>query len=169
MTFRPHAGSFAAIALICAALFSPACQSKKTKEEAPLLARFYLELKPGEPGVSVDLPQSGLTIGVQRKPVLVEYDILNAEVAQVELGRCLLVQLTPAAANDLYRLTVNSLGRRLVLLLNDQPVGARRIDEAIADGNLLLFLEVPDVDLPQVVRRLKATAGELARSSRKKK
>ena len=144
------------------------CQSGNNKEEPPLLARFYLELKPGEPGVGVDLPQSGLTIGVQRKPVLVEYDILNAEVAQVELGRCLLVQLSPAAANDLYRLTVNSLGRRLVLLLNDQPVGARRIDEAIADGNLLLFLEVPDADLPQIVRRLKATAGELARSPRKK-
>lgn len=168
MTIRSHAGSIAAIALICATLFSPACQNKKTQKEPPLLARFYLELKPGEPGVAVDLPQSGLTIGVQRKPVLVEYDILNAEVAQVELGRCLLVQLSPAAANDLYRLTVNSLGRRLVLLLNDQPVGARRIDEAIADGNLLLFLEVPDADLPQIVRRLKATAGELARSPRKK-
>ncbi len=132
------------------------------------MARFYLELKPGEAGVSIDLPRSGITIGVQRKPVLVEYDIVNAEVAQVELGRCLLVQFTPAAANDLYRLTVNALGRRLVLLLNDQPVGARRIDQAIADGNFLLFLEIPDSDLPQVVRRLKATAGELARSSRKK-
>lgn len=165
---RPFLRKIALLLVLPVIIGLAGCRSGRTKEEAPLLARFYLELKPGEPGVSVDLPQSGLTIGVQRKPVLVEYDILNAEVAQVELGRCLLVQLTPAAANDLYRLTVNSLGRRLVLLLNDQPVGARRIDEAIADGNLLLFLEVPDADLPQVVRRLKATAGELARTSRKK-
>jgi hypothetical protein len=165
---RPTLRTLALAPALFAALLLSACQSKKTREEPPLVARFYLELKPGEPGVSVDLPQSGLTIGVQRKPVLVEYDILNAEVAQVELGRCLLVQLTPAAANDLYRLTANARGRRLVLLLNDQPVGARRIDDTIADGNLLLFLEVPDADLPQVVQRLRATAGELTRKPRKK-
>lgn len=155
------------IILLAAGLAVAGCQGPKPPEEQPLVARFYLELKSGEAGVSIDLPQSGLTIGVQRKPVLVEYDIVNAEVAQVELGRCLLVQFTPAAANDLYRLTANALGRRLVLLLNDQPVGARRIDQTIADGNLLIFLEVPDNDLPQVVRRLKATAGELARSPRR--
>jgi len=167
MTNRPHAGCIAALAVVCVTLLSSGCQSKKPREEPPLVARFYLELKPGEPGVSLDLPRSGLTIGVQRKPVLVEYDILNAEVAQVELGRCLLVQLTPAAANDLFRLTANARGRRLVLLLNDQPIGARRIDDAIADGNLLIFLEIPDADLPQVVRRLRATAGELAQKPQK--
>lgn len=156
------------IILLAAGLAVAGCQGPKPPEEVPLVARFYLELKPGEAGVSVDLPRSGLTIGVQRKPVLVEYDIVNAEVAQVELGRCLLVQFTPAAANDLYRLTANAPGRRLVLLLNDQPAGARRIDQAIADGNLLIFLEVPDDVLPQVVRRLKATAGELARNPRRK-
>jgi hypothetical protein len=156
------------ISLLGAVLALGGCMSRKEKPAPPLVARFHLELKPGEAGVSLDLPRSGLTIGVQRKPVLVEYDIANAEVAQVELGRCLLVQLRPAAANDLYRLTVSAMGRRLVLLLNDQPVGARRIDQTIADGNLLIFLEVPDEDLPAIVGRLRNTALELAEKPRKK-
>lgn len=137
------------------------------KGYAPLVARFYLEAKPGEAGVTVTLPQSGVTIAVAPKPVLVEYDIANAEVAQVELGRCLLVQLNRAAARDLYRLSVGALDRRLVLALNDQFIGARRIEQALEDGAILVFLEVPEAELPALVGRLQRTSGDLAAAARK--
>jgi hypothetical protein len=133
----------------------------------PLVARLFLEAKRGEAGIGVTLPRSGLTINVAPRPVLVEYDIVNAEVAQVELGRCLLLQLTPAAARDLYRFSVASLGRRLVLSLNDQVVGARPIDAAIADGVILIFLELPDEELAPLVERLKLTAADVAAAARK--
>lgn len=126
------------------------------------MARFFLETAADEPGVAVTLPQSGVRIAIAPKPVLVEYDVTNAEVAQVELGRCLLVQLSPAAARDLYRLSVASLGRRLVLSLNDEFLGARRIDGAMSDGAVLVFLEVPDEKLPEIVARLKTTSATVA-------
>ncbi|MBX3735286.1 MAG: hypothetical protein KF715_01235 [Candidatus Didemnitutus sp.] len=159
---------FAFLAL--AALALAGCQSTapdKPKDYEPLVARFYLEAKPSEAGVAVTLPQSGVTIAVAPKPVVVEYDIANAEVAQVDLGRCLLVQLNPAASRDLYRLSVGAIGRRLALALNDQFVGARRIDQAIADGAVLIFLETSEAELPGQVERLKRTSADLAEAARK--
>lgn len=159
----------AAIALLTclglAACSSPAGKSAQSPAP-PLVARFFLEAKAGEPGVTVMLPQSGVTLVVSPKPVVVEYDIVNAEVAQVELGRCLLVQLSPAATRDLYRLSVSSVGRRLVLSLNDQFVGARPIEGAMSDGTILTFVERPDAELPDLVGRLKATCAEIAAARR---
>lgn len=147
------------------------CQtaSQPPKAYEPLVARIFLEAKPGETGVAVALPDSGVTINVGPKPVVVEYDLANAEVAQVELGRCLLLQLNGAASRDLYRLSVSALGRRLVLSLNDRVLGARRIDEAIAEGTVLFFVEVPDAELPALVERLKRTSADLAAAARKAK
>lgn len=159
----------AVLVLACAALVG-GCQAplrRAAPDYAPLVARLYLEARSGEPGVAVELPQSGVTLNVSPKPVVVEYDIANAEVAQVELGRCLLLQLNAAAARDLYRFSVGAVGRRLVLALNDQFVGARRIEHAMADGNILIFIEVPEGELPPLVERLKRTAVDLAEAARK--
>lgn len=142
-------------------LFS-GCQSAKPPEQPPLFARFYLEARSGEAGVPVQLPVSGVGITVGAKPVFSEYDVVNAEVARVELGSCLLLQLTPAAARDLYRLSVASLGRRLVLFLNDVPLGARRLEQAMPDGTILVFVERPDAELPALVERLKRTSAGIA-------
>jgi hypothetical protein len=132
------------------------------------VARFFLETRPGEAGVPLHLPVSGVSVTVAAKPILVEYDILNAEVARVELGDCLMLQLTPAAGRDLYRLSVASMGRRLVLTLNDEPVGARRIEQAMPDGTVLVFVERPDADLPALVTRIKRTSADIQTAAAKK-
>ncbi len=141
--------------------------AEKPADYEPLVARLFLEARSDEVAVPVTLPQSGVAIALAPKPVLVEYDIVNAEVAQVELGRCLMLQLTPAAARDLYRLSVGAQGRRLVLALNDQPLGARRIEAAMSDGVVLIFVEVPDDRLPEMVERLKRTSADVAAAARK--
>ena len=143
------------------------CELPKPPDLPPLVARFFLEARPGEPGVSMSLPVSGVIITVGAKPVLVEYDIVNAEVAKVDLGRCLLLQLTPAAARDLYRLSVANVGRRLVLVLNDAPAGVHRLERAIPDGTVLVFVETPDVGLPALVERLKRTTAGIAAAAKK--
>jgi hypothetical protein len=150
-----------ASAVLLAALLG-GCASPPPAAYRPMVGRFYLETKPGEVGVTVQLPQSGATISVGPRPVLSEYDIVNAEEVQVDLGRCLMVQLTPAAARDLYRLSVGALGRRLVLSLNGRVLGARRLDRAVADGSLLMFVETPDERLPDLVARLKRTSADIA-------
>lgn len=159
----------AALALLAGAIFLGGCQSPAVPPAPydPLIARFYLEARPGGGGITVRLPQSGVTVVISPRPVLVEYDVVHAEVAQVDLGRCLLVQVSPAAARDLYRMSVGSMGRRLVLALNDEIVGAHRIESAITDGVLLVFLETPDEELASVVERLRRTAADLAEASRK--
>lgn len=159
----------AAVLLALAGCETTSRPAAKSVAEAPLVARFFLEAKPSEAGIPVTLPQSGVTVTISPKPVLVEYDITNAEVAQVDLGRCLLVQLSAAASRDLYRLSVSAVGRRLVLSLNDEFLGARRIESAMSDGTVLIFLEVPDERLPEIVALLKSTSATVAEAARKAK
>ena len=71
-----------------------------------------------------------------------------------------------AATRDLYRLTSANPGARLVLTLNDTPVGVRPIDQIIADGNLLTFVELPNDQLPPIAERLKRTSAALAKKGR---
>ena len=143
------------------------CHAPPTPPAAPLVARFYLEARPAEAAISVRLPVSGVTVAVSPKPVLVEYDLAGVDVAQVELGRCLLFRLTPAAARDLYRLTGSAQGRRLVLLLNDQPAGARRLDQPVSDGALAIFVEMPDNELPTLAEKIRRTSAALAEAARR--
>ena len=114
----------------------------------------------------VQLPVSKLVLTVNPKPVLVESGIANVEFAKVDLGWCLYFQFSSAAARDLYRLSAANLGGRLVLTLNDTPVGARVLDQVIADGNLLIFVEVPNEELPPIAERLKRTSAALAKKGR---
>lgn len=159
------------LAVLAAAWFG-GCQSAMPPaptDYQPLVARFYLETTPNEAGLAVQLPSSGVHLNVAPKPVFVEYDLINAEVAQVDLGLCLLVQLTPAASRDLYRLSVGSVGRRLVLSLNDKLLGARRIERAMSDGNIMVFVEVPDAELPGLVNRIKRTSVDIVLAAQKGK
>lgn len=146
-----------------------ACQqAPKHSPYKPLVARLHLETRSGEGGVPVRLPLSGVTIRVGTKPVLVESDLRGAEVARVELGACLLLQVAPAAAHDLCRLTAARPGRRLVLMLNGQPLGVHRIEQALADGVILVFVEKPAGELPALAGRLRRTSADLATVAAKK-
>lgn len=132
------------------------------RDFAPVRARFFLESAAAQ-NLAVTLPQSGVQIALNAQPVLTEGDILDVELVQVDLGKCLAFQLTPAAARDLYRLSGSHQGRRFVLLLDDRPVGARRIDGALGEGVLLVFVELPDEALPKLVADLKRSAVEIQR------
>lgn len=132
------------------------CQSAPAVKSKSELARFYLE-SGEEPTALLTLPQSGLQISVKPKPVFTEYDIVNVEIAQAELGQCLAIQLTPEATLDLYRLTLDKQGSRLVLVLGGVPFGARRMSEPLDQGTIFVFLEVPDASLPALVATLKET------------
>jgi hypothetical protein len=147
-------------------LLTSGCQTKDTPMDQPLVARFYMEVRPGVAGVAAQLPVSKVMVNVNPKPVLVEYDIVDVNFAKVDLGWCLYFQFSSAAARDLYRLSVANLGGRLVLTLNDTPIGVRRLDQAVADGNLLIFVEVPNEELPPIAERLKRTTAAIAKKGR---
>ena len=139
------------------------CQSSSgPRDYTPVTARFFLESASND-GTPVALPQSGVSLTVNAKPVIAEGDIVNVELVQVDLGKCLLFQLTPAATRDFYRLSVTHQGRRLVLVVDGNPIGARRIDGAITNGAVFVFVELPDAALPDLVRNLKKSAAALQR------
>jgi hypothetical protein len=151
--------------MILALVMCGGCRStgEPARDFTPTLARFFLETT--EVGAAaVELPISGVRVTIGTKPVFTEGDVVDVDLVQVELGKCLMFQLTPTAARDLYRLTGSSQGRRLVLMLNQVPVGARRIDAPLADGRVLIFAEISDAALPVLVTNLKKTTAELQRA-----
>lgn len=134
---------------------------------APALARFFLESADAR-GAEMALPQSGVRLVVNPQPVLVEGDFTNVELMQVELGKCLMFQLSPSAGRDFHRLSGSHQGRRLVLVINGTPLGARRIDGPVANGVVYVFLELPDEALPTLVENLRATTARLQREIARK-
>jgi len=102
------------------------------------------------------LPVSGSQIVLDKLPVFDGGDVLQVDLAEVPLGPCLRFAFKPTAARALYRLTVTSRGRRLVLVVDGLPVGVRVIDEVLEDGVLYTFVEKPDAELPELVNGLNA-------------
>ncbi len=149
-----------AVACALAALLG-GCASKAPLDYKPTLARFFLESANEGDGTPLMLPRSGVRLAVNSKPVLTEGDYTNVEIVQVDLGKCLFFQLSPSATRDFYRMSVSHQGRRLALVVNDVTLGARRIDGAITNGVIFVFAEVPDEDLPELVRNLKKTSAAL--------
>jgi hypothetical protein len=154
------------VVLLAVLVVSGCHSSGPSPLDEPLVARFFLEARPGAPAQTIQLPVSRVLVNINPKPVLVEYDITDVEFAKVDLGWCLYFQFTPAAARALYQLTSANVGGRLVLTLNDTPVGARPIDQVIADGRLLTFVELPSDQLPPIAERLKRTSAKLAKQGR---
>jgi hypothetical protein len=142
------------------------CTTSPATGKSSPLARFFLEAQ-GSAGERIILPQSETEISIARKPVLTEFDLVSVEIAQVELGKCLQFRFTPAASRDLYRLSVDNLGQRLVLVVDGHAMGARRIDRPIADGTLLMFVETPDDALRALQMGLRQTSVEIQRVARK--
>lgn len=142
------------------------CSTPPGVSDEPVSARFFLETS-NRAGTEIILPQSEAAITVDVKPVFTEFDVVRVDVAEVELGKCLQFQLTPAASRDLYRLSAANQGQRLVLMVKGKAMGARRIDGPLGGGVLLMFIEMPDDELPALQTGLNKTAVELQRVARK--
>ena len=155
-----------AILSLPVALLVAGCVTNKDYE--PMLARFYVESNPRE-GYSeaLTLPLSQAAVPVEPKPVFSELDIVAVDMVQVDLGVCLRFTLTPAAGRDLYRLSVNNLGRRLVLTINNAPLGIRVMNDPLSYGDILIFLEVSDDELNRLTLNLQSTTEDVQEAIQK--
>lgn len=136
----------------------------KTTNQSKVTAvpRFVLEASVGSTNASmVTMPVSGARIAVDSEAVLSEFDILAVQVAEVEFGKCLLFTLSSQAARDFYRTTTLNQGKRLVLLVNGRAIGVRILDQPIANGALVTYLEVPDDSLEELAEDMKGTIVEI--------
>jgi hypothetical protein len=55
----------------------------------------------------------------------------------------------------LYRTSVSKKGSRIILVVNDKPIGLRRLDGAIVDGNYYTFVELDAEELGEMVLAIK--------------
>jgi hypothetical protein len=154
--------------LFVAVAFLAGCQSStKPRDYKPMWARFFLEAGSGE-GTAVVLPLSGVHVTVNSKPVITEGDITDVQLVQVELGKALMFQLTATASRDFYRLSGTHQGRRIVLVVDGEPLGARRIDGAIMNGVVFVFAEIPESAMPALVENLKKSTVALQKEIARK-
>ncbi len=142
------------------------------KEVAPenlKVPRLYLEGRTMNYGAITParmvMPKSGTLIEVMKEPLVNEFEIVNAEMVKVELGMALLLQLSDRAARNLYRASVVNTGNRVVVTINGNPVGFRRLDGAIIDGNFYSFVEMNDTALGELVIDLKESLAYLQTQS----
>ena len=141
----------------------------KKKDYDTMVARFLIEANEREAFATVTLPISGVQIAVNAKPVITEFDYTGVSLAQSDLGKFLVFSLTTDAARDLYRFTGNNQGKRLVLFINDKPVGARVIDGAFNTGSIAVFAALPEEMLPELVKNLDGTSVDLQKKIAKEK
>lgn len=123
------------------------------------VVRLYLESVSMNYGaisnMSLKLPKSGTEIKVFQEPLFNEFDIIDAEMVKVDLGVALLLKLNDAGARKLYRTSVSKKGSRIILVVNDKPIGLRRLDGAIVDGNYYTFVELDAEELGEMVLAIK--------------
>lgn len=115
----------------------------------------------GTRGSELTLPISGTIIQVESKPIVSEFDIINAEMVKVDRGLALMLELTDTGRRELYRRSVTNKGNRVVFTTNGNAIGVRVLDGAIIDGTLYTFVEIPDDELGQFVLDLKESIAEL--------
>jgi len=166
---RPLLSLFGFALLVFAAFGSGCASWTKPPFQPGAYAWFLLEADAEQEGFPLVLPVSGVAIRVAPKPVISEFDIVEAAVAEVDLGRCLALRLTSEAARDLYRMSVSQMGRRLVLLVNGRALGARVLDGAIEGGVLFVFVEVPDEELHRLVLEINTFAESIQAHAAKAK
>lgn len=142
---------------------------KETAPENLRAPRLYLEGRTMNYGAMTParmvMPKSGTMIEVMKEPLVNEFEIVNAELVRVELGMALLLQLSDRGARSLYRASVTNTGNRIVLSINGNPVGFRRLDGAITDGNFYCFVEMKDAALEELVMDLKESLAYLRTQS----
>jgi hypothetical protein len=141
------------------ACFFSGCWKKEKPPENMKVPRLYLEGRIMSYGAmtptALRMPKSGTMIEVIKEPLINEFEVVNAELVEVDLGMALLLQLSERGARALYRASVTENGNRIVLVINGNPIGFRRLDGPIADGNFYCFLEMRNEALGDLVLDLK--------------
>ena len=156
---------FSALLALSLLLLFSACRKEKVEDEDLRVPRLMLEARGVNYGALtadvVTLPVSGTKVSLRKEPLVNEFEITNVELVKVELGLALLVQTSELGARALYRGTVTGMGGRIVLTVNGNPIGARRVEAPIQDGNFYTFVELDDEELGQLVLDMKETIAYL--------
>ncbi|HEY5550955.1 MAG TPA: hypothetical protein VIK52_03645 [Opitutaceae bacterium] len=141
----------------------------KTPDHDSMSARFFMEARAGEQGLPIKLQVSGVTLDVDPRAILVEFDIARVQLVDGEFGPGLMFVLTPQAARDLYRISATSQGRRLVLSLNGTPVSATPFTGPLGSGAIIVYPELDPSKMGKLARDLDLTSIDVQARAAKQK
>lgn len=161
-----RAGRWLAIGLapLAGLLALSACSTARNpvKDYDPALVRFFMEADRNNEYASIAvLPVSKVRIPINGRAIISEYDIVGAEVGELEYGKALVLKLTPLAARAFYRESTLNQGKRVVVSINGQPMGVRRLDRPVANEQVVFYLETKDENLAEIARNIKGTSFDI--------
>ncbi len=149
--------------------FVTGCNSLSKKHDyETTAARFFIEANEGDAFASAVLPISGVRVAVSSKPFITELDIVHVDLATSDMGHYLVFQLTASASRDLYRFTGDNQGKRVIVAINGVALGARQIDRPFNGGYIAIFVEIPEDQLPALIKNLNATSADIQKEIAKK-
>ncbi|MDR0417969.1 MAG: hypothetical protein LBH08_00845 [Puniceicoccales bacterium] len=145
-------------------IFFTSCQT--TKDLPKFDFQFFIEQKSkGDDFVwssTATMPVSHLSIHICSQPILLAGDIESVRITQSNFGKCLIFQLTQRAAIEFYKLSVEGLNRKIVFVFNGKAIGlSMPIRDAKPDGTFVIFPEMEDHELDQLVKDIDDTIVKL--------
>jgi hypothetical protein len=157
------------LALVLLPVLAGGCHTAPKKADyASMSARFFMEARSGEQGLPIKLPLSGVTLDVDPRPILLEFDIARVQLVDGEFGKGLMFVLTQQASRDLYRISASSQGRRLVLSLNGTPVSATPFTGPLGSGAVVVYPELDPEKMAELARDLDLTSIDVQERAAKK-
>ncbi|MDR0590449.1 MAG: hypothetical protein LBG09_01140 [Puniceicoccales bacterium] len=140
------------------------CQTAKDLPKSDF--HFYIESKENSPNTTwiptAVLPISGLSIGVCSYPAFFAKDVEFARTVASNFGKCILFKLTQQAAFELYKLSVECSGRKIIFIFNGKALGlSTPIDGTIRDGAFTIFPEVDESELEMLVADINDTVAKI--------
>jgi hypothetical protein len=164
MKFTPHP-NFGQIVTFCVlgllALFGSGCHTSTPLPK--YVTEFYMEA-PNPSGVAFTLPISQLIYHRMADSFLDLSMVTGVDQGHVTLNlpdgssqakACVIFYLNDDGRERLNMASAANPQRRIFLFLNEKPIGVRPIDQPIESGQLFMFMEVTDKDLPTYVADLK--------------
>ncbi|MDR3317588.1 MAG: hypothetical protein LBS71_02150 [Puniceicoccales bacterium] len=141
-------------------LFLNGCQTAKNLPKSDF--HFYIESNETSANAlwirTATMPVSDLKINICPYPALLAKDVEFAQLIPSNVGQCILFKFTHPASVMLYQLSVESVGRKIVLIFNGQPIGlSMPINSTIMDGTLAIFPEINEDELKSVIKEINDT------------
>jgi hypothetical protein len=141
----------------------PGCSQKLDPPVIDILLYIEADSESGNFSRNAILPISNISIPIFPQPVFTSADMKFVEIVDSDCGKCLMITLSERAGYELYKISIDSINNRLVLVVNGQVVGFSVIDHGISDGTILVFVEMKSRDLESMALDINKTITKVHR------
>ncbi len=159
-------------------IFFASCSSSGNDDEK--LITFHIgtsrNISTGLTKSLVTMPQSGFTLVVDNDPFMYSGDLNRVDVAKIIMPASgmplfgFLFDCNDSGVKKLYYKSASNMGGYIVMLYQGAPVGLRKIDAPIDNGELFIVPELPlDTDLQEKADDMNASIKAIGEIVKKKR